>query len=305
YELGVGDVEPVSAEHGLGTIELLYRVIDLLGEDVEEISDEDIIRVAIVGRPNAGKSSLLNKLIGSERAIVSDVAGTTRDSIDTVFEHNGKRYLFIDTAGIRKKSKVNQEIEAYAVMDAIRCIERSHVVLLVIDAEAGPSTQDEKIAGLIDDRSRCVSVIVNKWDLIEKKETNTAKDYTERVHSEMPFLSFAPVMYLSALTGQRVEKVFTMIDGLREQASKKIKTSVLNEAMTKITRAHRHPVFAGHEVKFYYATQTATMPPRFTIFSNYPEQVEDSYLRYMVNRLREELGLEDVPIRMTIRQRER
>ncbi len=306
YALGMDNVLPLSAEHGRGINELLDEVVKVIGGlDVTAEAEEadDVVRIAIVGRPNAGKSSLLNKLIGTERAIVSEVAGTTRDSVDTVHTNNGKSYLFIDTAGIRKKSKISLTVEAYSVMEAIKIIERCHVALLVIDAERGVSVQDEKIAGIIEARGRCCLFVVNKWDKMEK-ETATSKEFTDKIHHQVPFLSYAPAVFLSALTGQRVAKVFNSIDSLLEEASTKIQTSKLNKVLEEVVAHHNPPLHKGKRVKFFYATQTGTVPPVFTIFTNRPEGVTAPYQRYLVNSFREKLGFERVPLRVKLRARE-
>ncbi|MCK4739496.1 MAG: ribosome biogenesis GTPase Der [Deltaproteobacteria bacterium] len=303
YSLGLDLVMPVSAEHGLGVSELIEEILSRLSTPAEPVeSDEGMVRVAIVGRPNAGKSSLLNKLIGKERAVVSAVPGTTRDSVDTVFERDGKKYFFIDTAGIRKKNKISRRLEKYSVMEAIKSLENCDVALLVIDGIEGFSAQDEKIAGLIEDRGVGSAVVVNKWDLVTK-ETVTSIRYAERIREHAPFIAFAPVLFISALTGQRTDKVFDTIDSLYEQSRKKVKTSVLNDLLKTITRRHTPPVYRGRNVKFYYITQVGTSPQRFAVFMNIPEGVPKAYRRYMINRFRDALDFKEVPIRLTFRRR--
>jgi GTP-binding protein len=302
YSLGLDKVMAVSAEHGLGLGDLTDEILSLLPDvEAKEVS-EDVTKVSIVGRPNAGKSSLLNKLIGKDRAIVSEIAGTTRDSVDTFYTKDDKEYLFIDTAGIRRKNKISRRVEIYATMEAIKSIERSDVSLLVIDGKDGFKVQDERIAGLIEDRGKPAVIVVNKWDLVEK-DTDTTKLYTEEIHREMPFLTHAPLVFISALTGQRTVKLFQVIERLMEQASRKVKTSVLNDMLKDITCRHTPPVFNGRPVRFYYATQTGTRPQRFTIFTNYPEAVAASYKRYLVKQLRFRLNLEEIPIRVILRKR--
>ena len=304
YDLGLGDAEvlPVSAEGGLGTGELVDALVDLLPPEAPEVEYEGVIKVAIVGRPNAGKSSLLNKLIGKKRAIVSEVPGTTRDPVDTLFEHEGERYLFIDTAGIRRKNRLSRTVEAYSAMEAIKSIERCDAALLVIDAESGPSVQDERIAGIMDSRYRLSVVVVNKWDLLTK-ETNTLLRYTERIREDMPFLTYAPVEFISALSGQRVPRLFSTIKRLREQSASKITTSRLNELLAEFTSHHQPPVRRGRRIKLYYITQTGTDPLRFTVFANSPEDIPDSYRRYLVNSLRASLEVPEVPLIIVFKRR--
>lgn len=302
YALGVDEVLPVSAEGGLGTGELVDALVEGLPPEVPEVEYEGVIKVAIVGRPNAGKSSLLNRLIGKKRAIVSEVPGTTRDPVDTLFEHEGERYLFIDTAGIRRKNRLSRTVEAYSVMEAIKSIERCDVALLVLDAESGPTVQDERIAGIMDSRYRLSVVVVNKWDLLTK-ETNTLLRYTERIREAMPFLTYAPVEFISALSGQRVPRLFSTIQRLREQSASKVTTSRLNELLAEFTTHHPLPVRRGRRLKLYYITQTGTAPLRFTVFANSPEDIPDSYRRYLVNRLRASLEVQEVPLIIVFKRR--
>ena len=305
YSVGAATLIPVSAEHGRGLNELVDAVVEGLPEPAgkEEAEAPDRVRVAIVGRPNVGKSSLLNRILGQDRAIVSDVAGTTRDAVDTAFERGPKKYLFIDTAGIRKKNRVSLTVEAYSVMEAIKTIERSDVVLLVLDGKLGVQGQDEKIAGLIDDRSRCCVIMVNKWDLVEK-DTHTVEYATERIRAKLPFLSYAPVLFTSALTGQRVPKVLDTVDALVEKSRTRITTSNLNGVFDSIKNRHHPPAYRGREIKFYYITQSGISPPTFVVFTNWPEGIEEPYRRYVVNSLRESLGLDTVPIKVLYRKRQ-
>lgn len=303
YSLGVSPLLGVSAEQGLGLDDLVDAVIEKLPVAQEEEVSDDRIKVAIVGRPNVGKSSLLNKLIGRERSIVSPVAGTTRDAVDTLFEHDGKKYLFVDTAGIRRKSKVAEAVESYSVMEAIRSIDRSDVVILVVDGKDGLTSQDDKIAGIIADKGRSCVIVVNKWDVVEK-DAKTADHVAAKIREGVPFLAYAPILFTSALTGQRVPNLYGLIDCVFEEARTRIQTSRLNEAVQEITGRHQPPAWRGKEVKFYYATQVSVSPPSFVFFSNRPEGVEDSYRRYMMNSLRELLGLHTCPIRIFLRKRE-
>ncbi|MBI5643051.1 MAG: ribosome biogenesis GTPase Der [Deltaproteobacteria bacterium] len=302
YSLGIKEVVPVSAEHGIGLNELVDSILEKLPPGREEEADGERTRIAIVGRPNVGKSSLLNRLIGKERAIVSDIAGTTRDAIDTPYDLDSRKYLFIDTAGIRKKNKVSLTVENYSVLEAIRSIDRADVALLVIDGERGVSGQDEKIAGLIDDRKKCALIIVNKWDLVEK-DTHTVEYAKDTIRKSLPFLTWAPILFTSALTGQRVTKVLETIDEVVERSKTRMTTSTLNGVFERITTAHRPGAYRGKEVKFYYITQAGVAPPSFVIFTNIPEGVSEQYKRYIMNGLRESLSLENVPLKIFFRSR--
>ena len=304
YALCGGVIYPVSAENGAGVNELLDEAVKTLPAHIEEAVDESRMRVAIVGRPNVGKSSLLNKLIGRQRSIVSNVAGTTRDSIDTPFEFEGDKYLFVDTAGIRRKNRVSLTVESYCVMEAIKTISKSDVVLLVVDAKAGLHAQDEKLAGLIEDRKRNCVIVVNKWDAMEDKETNSAKHVEENIRERMPFIAYAPVVFVSAMTGQRVANIFKVMNEVVESSKKRITTSKLNDALSEITLAHRAPAYREKLVKFYYATQTAVSPPEFVIFTNIVEGIDAAYARYLENALRFRLGFDSCPIRIHFRKRE-
>lgn len=302
YGLGADAVMPVSAEGGFGVSELLEAAAQKLPEAAEEEEDAERIRVAIVGRPNVGKSSILNRLIGRKRSLVSPLAGTTRDPVDAAFDMDGKKYLFVDTAGIRKKDKVSLTVESYSVMAAIKAIDRCDVAVLVIDAKDGLTSQDERIAGLIEARGKCCVIAVNKWDTVEK-ETMTSVHATEEIYAKAPFISYAPVLFISAVTGQRTNNIFEAVDAVIEKSSEKVATSKLNKALGEITAANSPPAYRGKEVKFYYVTQTGTRPPVFTVFSNCPEGVKDAYKRYMINRLREMLGMDNCPVRVFFRQR--
>ena len=308
YSLGVKKIMCLSSEHGSGVGELIDEITGKLPKAPLEAppeadeTGEDVVKVAIVGRPNVGKSSLLNKLIGKERVIVSSIAGTTRDAIDTLFDKDGKKYLFIDTAGIRKKSRITMKLEAYCVVEAIKSIERANIALLVIDGMEGLKSQEEKIGGLIEDRGKCCVIVVNKWDIVEK-DSKTASVYEERIRGMMPFLSYAPIVFVSALSGQRVSAVFDVMARVVVQATTKFQTSKLNKCLEEFVARHHPPAYAGKEVKLYYVTQTRTMPPAFTIFVNRPEGIVDSYKRYLVNSFRESLSLNSAPLRISFRKR--
>lgn len=302
YTLGADTLHPLTAEHGEGIYELTNEIVSRLDFSEQQDIDESVIKTAILGRPNAGKSSILNSLIKSKRSIVSDVAGTTRASVDTLYTYNDTDYLFIDTAGIRQKSRISTRLEQYCVMDAIGRMENADTCLLVVDAEQGISTQDERIAGLIEDRGKDCIIVVNKWDLIEK-DTMSTKNTSDEIDDKMPFISYAPKIFVSALTGQRVEKIFDLIKDIHDKGKEQYKTSLLNDTLTKISRRHNHPVYKHKNIKFYYITQTGNSPLRFAIFCNYPDGIIDSYKRYMRNSFREMLNLEHVPFRLAFRKR--
>ncbi len=304
YSLGIKEIFPVSAEQGSGVNELVEAAVENLPASGPQAEEEGRLRVAIVGRPNVGKSSLLNRLIGRPRAIVSDVAGTTRDPIDTPFARDGKKYLFVDTAGIRKKNRVSLLVENYCVMEAIKTIGRCDAVILVMDAKAGLHTQDEKLAGIIEDRKKTCIIAVNKWDIAEDKDTDTARHVEDSIRRKMPFISYAPVVFVSALSGTRVTKIFDVVDGLIAKSAKRLKTSELNKILEETAGRHHPPSYKGREVKFYYATQAGVSPPEFVIFTNHPEGVDESYKRYMVNTLREAAGMDGCPIKIYYRKRE-
>lgn len=303
YTLGMENLFPVSAEQGRGINELLDKIITFIPKTpVRE--DEERIKLAVVGRPNVGKSSIVNRLLGYERVMVSEVSGTTRDAIDTPFTYNKRKYLLVDTAGIRKKTKIGRTVEQYSVMSAIRSIDRCDVALLVIDAMDGVTEQDEKVAGLVYERGKGCIVVINKWDLPEK-ETNTAKQYAERVRWKMKFLQFAPLVFVSALTGQRVFKILEKTEETLAQLKKRIPTSQLNRFFDSFKKQHQPPVYKNKEVKVYYITQTEIKPPTFVAFVNFLEAIHFSYERFLINRIRDEFGLDNVPIRLYFRKRQK
>ncbi|MBI5887757.1 MAG: ribosome biogenesis GTPase Der [Deltaproteobacteria bacterium] len=305
YSLGIPEVMPVSAEAGYGVNELIDAVVKVLPLKEEEvIEEEDRIQVAIVGRPNVGKSSLLNRLIGQKRALVSDIAGTTRDAVDTPFEKDGKKYLFIDTAGIRKKDKISRTVESYSVMEAIRSISKCDIAVLVIDATAGLTMQDEKIAGIIEDKKKACVIVVNKWDIAEKDD-KTVDIMTKAIRQDWSFIDYAPVIFVSALTGQRAMKVFQTIDAVIEKTREKISTSRLNNFLAEFKTMQRPQSYMGREVKFYYITQVGTAPPAFMLFTNHPDGIKDNYKRFLINTIRASLGIDICPIRIIFKKRER
>ena len=303
YSLGIGDLFETSAVHGHGTGDLLDWVLENIPEDDDTDEDEDIINVAIVGKPNVGKSSLLNRILGEERVIVSNMAGTTRDAIDSYFENETGRYNFIDTAGMRRKSKVDDIIEKYSNMRTVAAIERADVCLILIDANDGVTEQDTKIAGLVHEAGKAAIIVVNKWDAVENKETNTMRDKELAVRDGLAYMPYAPVVFLSALTGQRVDKIFQTIQDVHEQNTKRITTGALNSVLADATSRVQPPTDKGRRLKIYYMTQASTKPPHFVIFCNDARLFHFSYQRYLENQIREVFGLQGTPVRITIRQK--
>ena len=303
YSLGIGDLFETSAVHGHGTGDLLDWVLANIPENDEKEDDSDIIKVAIVGKPNVGKSSLLNRILGEERVIVSNVAGTTRDAIDSYFENETGRYCFIDTAGMRRKSKVDDAIEKYSNMRSISAIDRADVCLILIDANDGVTEQDTKIAGLVHEAGKAAIIVVNKWDAVENKETNTMRDMEAQVRNGLSYMLYAPVLFLSALTGSRVEKLFQLIQDVHTQNTSRITTGALNSVLADATARVQPPTDKGRRLKIYYMTQAGTKPPHFVIFCNDARLFHFSYQRYLENQIREVFGLSGTPIRITIRQK--
>ena len=302
YSLGLGDPVEVSAVHGHGTGDLLDLCVELFPEETGEDEDEDIIKVAIVGKPNVGKSSLLNRILGEERTIVSDVAGTTRDAIDSYFENEWGKYCFIDTAGMRRKSKVDDLIEKYSNMRSISAIERADVCLILIDAQEGVTEQDTKIAGLAHEAGKACIIVVNKWDAVEK-QTNTMQEMVEDVRRDLSYMSYAPIVFLSALTGQRVDKIFERINAVNNASCMRITTGMLNNVLEDATARVQPPSDKGRRLKIYYITQASVKPPHFVIFCNDARLFHFSYQRYLENQIRSVFGLEGTPVRITIRQK--
>lgn len=302
YNLGIGEFVTLSAAHGLGIGEVLDAIFEHLPEEKEEEEAGDVIRVAVVGRPNAGKSSLVNRLLGSQRVIVSDVPGTTRDAIDTYVTVDGQRYCFIDTAGMRKRGRVTDDIERYSIMRSLGAIDRSDVVLMMIDAVDGATEQDTKIAGYAHDQGKACLLVVNKWDLIEK-ETGTLEKYRTDIYNSFNFMMYAPVLFISALTGQRVQTVFEKIRAVYGEACKRIPTGVLNDALSEAVAVVQPPSDKGRRLKIFYMTQTRTQPPTFTVFCNSIKLFHFSYLRYIENRIRKNFGFEGTPIVFKLREK--
>jgi len=303
YSLGIGDLFETSAIHGHGTGDMLDWVLENIPEESDEEEESDIIKVAIVGKPNVGKSSLLNQILGEERVIVSNVAGTTRDAIDSYFENETGKYCFIDTAGMRRKSKVDDLIEKYSNMRSVAAIERADVCLILIDANDGVTEQDTKIAGLVHEAGKAAIIVVNKWDAVEDKETNTMRDMENNIRRDLSYMTYAPVVFLSALTGARVNKLFPMIQDVHTQNNSRITTGALNSILADATTRVQPPSDKGRRLKIYYMTQASTKPPHFVIFCNDARLFHFSYQRYLENQIREVFGLQGTPVRITIRQK--
>ena len=302
YELGLGDPIAVSAIHGHGTGELLDACLEHLPPQEEEEEEDDSIKVAVIGKPNVGKSSLINCILGEKRVIVSNMAGTTRDAVDTPFENDKGKYVFIDTAGIRRRSKVDERVEKFSVMRAQLAIERADVCVIMIDARDGVTDQDTKIAGLAHEAGKASIVVVNKWDLVEK-ETGTMEKMRKDVMRDLSFMSYAPVLFISALTGQRTDRLFELINFVNDQSNMRISTGMLNDVLADAQARVQPPTDKGRRLKIYYMTQTGIKPPNFVIFCNSRELFHFSYQRYLENQIRSVFGLEGTPIRLVIRQK--
>jgi len=302
YNLAMGDVEVVSSVHGLGMGDLLDKIYSFFPDEVHEETEEDIIKVAVVGKPNSGKSSLVNRLTGEERVIVSDIPGTTRDAIDTYIEKDGGKFVLIDTAGIRRKSKITENIERYSVLRALTAIERSDVCVIMIDAQDGVTEQDAKIAGYAHEQGKASVVVINKWDLIEK-ETGTVEEYRKQVMKKLSFMQYAPVLFISVKTGQRVHRVLELVRSVYGQASLRISTGMLNDLLNEATAMVQPPSDKGRRLKLYYAVQSTVRPPTFIIFMNDMKLFHYSYERYLENQLRKSYGFEGTPIRFIPRER--
>jgi len=302
YSLGLGDPIAISAVHGHGTDDLLDACFEYFPEAEEEEEDDDIIRVAVIGKPNVGKSSLINYILGEQRVIVSDVAGTTRDAVDTPVENKYGKYVFIDTAGIRRKSKVEERVEKFSVMRAHLAIERADVCVIMIDARDGVTEQDTKIAGLAHDSGKASIVVANKWDLVEK-ETGTMEKMRKRILGDLSFMSYAPVLFTSAVSGDRIDRIFELVNYVYEQSNMRIKTGMLNDVLADATARVQPPTDKGRRLKIYYMTQTGVCPPNFVVFCNRKDLFHFSYQRYLENQIRATFGLEGTPIRLVIRQK--
>ncbi len=302
YELGIdGDPIPVSSVHGTGTGDLLDRIVELC-PDTEAEEEDDSIKVAVIGKPNAGKSSIINKILGENRLIVSNIAGTTRDAIDTAFENEFGRYTFIDTAVIRRQSKVNDRIEKFSVLRSKAAVERADVCLILIDGTEGLTEQDERIAGLAHEAGKPSVIVVNKWDAVEK-DNGTVKAFEDKIRTGLAYMSYAPIMFVSAKTGQRVGKLFELINRIYEQSCMRISTGMLNDVLSDAVMRVQPPTDKGRRLKIYYITQTSVKPPVFVIFCNDAELFHFSYQRYIENQIREVFGFYGTPIVITVRQR--
>ena len=302
YSLGLGDPIPVSAVHGHGTGDLLDACLKYFPEEDQGEEEDDCIKVAVIGKPNVGKSSLINHILGEKRVIVSNMAGTTRDAVDTLYENRYGRYMLIDTAGIRRKSKVDERVEKFSVMRAQLAIERADVCLIMIDARDGVTEQDTKIAGLAHEAGKASIVVVNKWDLVEK-ETGTMEKMRKDIMRDLSFMSYAPILFISALTGQRTERIFELINFVNDQSNMRISTGMLNNVLADAQARVQPPTDKGRRLKIYYMTQTGIKPPNFVIFCNSRELFHFSYQRYIENQIRAVFGLEGTPIRIVIRQK--
>ena len=302
YNLGIGDPYPISAANAWGVGDVLDAIYEHFPEKDADEDDEEVIKVAVIGKPNVGKSSLINKILGENRTIVSDIAGTTRDAIDSYFENDKGKYVLIDTAGIRKKNKVNERIEKYSVIRSLLAIERADVCLMMIDANEGVTEQDTKIAGEAHEAGKGVIIVVNKWDEIEK-ETGTLEKYKKEVYAKLAYLSYAPIIFISAKTGQRVDKLFDMINDVAKQNAMRISTSVLNQVINEAIAIVQPPTDKGKRLKILYGTQASTKPPTFVIFVNNKDLFHFSYERYLVNQIRKEFGLQGTPIRIIVREK--
>ncbi|HEY8909946.1 MAG TPA: ribosome biogenesis GTPase Der [Desulfosporosinus sp.] len=301
--LGLGEAIPISAVHGMNTGDLLDMVISNFPENDEEEYDPDVIRISVIGRPNVGKSSLVNTMLGKERVIVSNIPGTTRDAIDTPFEHEGRHYILIDTAGMRRKGRIDELTEQYSVVRSLRAVDRSDVILMLIDAMDGVTEQDKKIAGYAHEAGKAIILVVNKWDLVEKDE-KTINVFEKTIRIELGFMQYAPTMFISALTGQRVNKILDLVDFVVEQNATRVTTATLNTLLREWLHLNPPPSDKGRRLKVRYITQVGVKPPTFVFFVNDPELMHFSYKRYLENQMRKHFGFEGTPIRIVVRQKD-
>ncbi len=302
YNLGLDEPYPISSAERQGLGDLLDKVISYFPEDAGDEEEDDTPRIAIIGKPNVGKSSIINKLLGENRLIVSDIAGTTRDAVDTRVKHNGKEYIFIDTAGLRRKNKIKEELEKFMIVRTVSAVERCDVAVLVIDASEGVTEQDAKIAGIAHERGKGLIILVNKWDLIEK-DNKTVKEFTEKISQVLSYAPYAERMFVSAQTGQRLVKIYDTIDAVVENHAMRVQTGVLNEIMTEAVAMQQPPTDKGKRLKLFYITQASVKPPTFVIFVNDKELMHFSYTRYIENKIREAFGFAGTPLKFIIRER--
>lgn len=302
YNLGLGEPHRVSSVNAIGIGDVLDAIYDELPPKSEDEDDEDVIKVAIIGKPNVGKSSLVNKILGENRVIVSDIAGTTRDAIDSEFQNEFGKYVFIDTAGIRKKNKVSEKLEKYSVMRSLLAVERADVCLLMIDANEGVTEQDTKIAGEAHEAGKGIIIVVNKWDEYEK-DNETVEKYKKQVYDKLSYLSYAPILFISAKTGQRVNKLFELINSVASQNAMRVSTSVLNQVLNESIAIVQPPTDKGRRLRIFYMTQASTKPPTFVVFVNDKDLFHFSYERYLVNQIRKEFDLTGTPVRMIVREK--
>ena len=302
YNLGIGDPYPISSANRTGVGDMLDAVVAFFPAPKEGEEEDDAVRVAIVGKPNGGKSSIVNRLLGENRLIVSDIAGTTRDAVDTRVVHDGKEYVFIDTAGLRRRGKIKEDLEYYMFLRSVAAVERADIAVLVIDASEGVTEQDAKIAGIAHERGKAVIIAVNKWDLIEK-DNKTVKQFTDKIRSVLSFIPYAEIIFISAVTGQRLVKLYEMIDNVHDSQNLRIQTGVLNEIISEAGMLQQPPQDKGKMLRIFYAVQSGVEPPTFVLFVNYKYLMHFSYQRFLENRIRETFGFRGTPIRFVIRER--
>ena len=304
YQLGIGDPHPISAAGRLGIGDLLEEITTLFPKETREEEEEDAVSVAIIGKPNVGKSSIINKLIGTNRLIVSDIAGTTRDAVDTPVQYHGRNYIFIDTAGLRRKNKIKEELERFMIIRSVSAVERADVCILVIDAEEGVTEQDAKIAGIAHERGKAMIIAVNKWDLVEK-DNHTVKEFSDQIRQTLAFAPYAEILFVSAKSGQRLTKLYDLIDAVSENHARRVPTGLLNEVLTQAMVMQQPPSDKGKLLRIYYMTQVAVKPPTFVLFVNDKELMHFSYTRYIENQIRKTFGFQGAPLRFLVREKSR